>query len=656
MKKLLFLLIAANGAISTMAQQPSSPKYTQDKDLSRWVLDINFLGGGYNQSMTVANTYPDYLNGININTGTVGQKNGGAVGVDGQIGFFFGKNRHWGIGTGLLYMREWANVTLDNFHAEYQSVDGNGYTFRQVVTANSINERIKTDNFNIPLVLKYKNRFSKHWGFAADAGVLFNLKMKNNYLTNASFDYEAIYKFTNNGDGTSTPVYETATTPASNDFLITKAQFIKNNDAGSVQDYFNTKKGQGYNVGLGVQPNNQRGSVKYATGSVGILVQPSVNYFFSDHVALNLGVYYLYQPFANSGNTNYMLTNKTGDYNSVMNTATKIQTQSYGANIGLRFFLGKRPAEMHITSTDQYAPSQCGMCDGNIALHGLTPGKSATVNYTVNGAKEANSYSSVVNADGTVKLTGLCSGSYTGITAKIGKKSATTTDVTLVDPPFAISSEHSQDPSAKGLYDASITLYGLNAGQVVTVNYTLNGAPQTAFTTTVALGGTVKIAGLGDGTYSNIVVTAGKCTATLGNPAVVVLTSPAPIPVVIAAPAPEPVVEKTEYLSPVLFNFNKSDVRSSSYSVIDQAIDELKDNKNSSITIVGNTDAIGSDEYNQKLAERRAASVKTYLKKKGINPNRIKIKSNGKRDPIATNKTEEGRSENRNAQMHIEKK
>ena len=146
MKKLFFLLIAGHASLSAIGQNNASKPYTADKDLSRWVLDVNLLGGGFNQKMDMAATAPNYLNGISVNTGNAGAKSGGTIGGDLQLGYFFDKARHWGIGTGLLYLREHGDVTLDNFHAEYQSVDNNGYTFRQVVTANPITEEVRMDN------------------------------------------------------------------------------------------------------------------------------------------------------------------------------------------------------------------------------------------------------------------------------------------------------------------------------------------------------------------------------------------------------------------------------------------------------------------------------------------------------------------------------
>ena len=71
------------------------------------------------------------------------------------------------------------------------------------------------------------------------------------------------------------------------------------------------------------------------------------------------------------------------------------------------------------------------------------------------------------------------------------------------------------------------------------------------------------------------------------------------------------------------------------------------------LMVSGHTDAIGSDEYNQKLSERRANAVRRYLIEKGIASARIQVKGYGKRMPIADNKTPEGRAMNRRAELGV---
>ena len=336
MKKGLLLFLAAQVAISASAQEKKTNNYA-DSLLQRWCIDINGYGGVVSQGLTYNNTLGNYLNAINSvsNTGDAKFKNGSSFGGELQLGYFFGHKRHFGVGTGILYLAQQADVTLDNYHVEFQATDKDNRVYRQLITGNNITEKEKISNFNIPILLKYKNRFSKHWGFTADAGLLINLQEKTNYTTNASFDYEAIYQ---TSDGTHY-TYDNATTPSTSDIFWTKG--AHQNDALGLQGYFNAQNAKGYNVGLGVNPTSKSGNISYMTGSLGFLVSPAVSYYLSDHVAINLGVHYLFQPFKNNVSSSYQLTNKVGDYSSVLGGVSSANSSTYGANLGLRIFFGK---------------------------------------------------------------------------------------------------------------------------------------------------------------------------------------------------------------------------------------------------------------------------------------------------------------------------
>ncbi len=99
--------------------------------------------------------------------------------------------------------------------------------------------------------------------------------------------------------------------------------------------------------------------------------------------------------------------------------------------------------------------------------------------------------------------------------------------------------------------------------------------------------------------------------------------------------------------SDVTFNTNQADVRSSFYPTLGSVAVVLKKYNNTSITIVGFTDNVGGAAYNQSLSEARARSVGDYLISQGISPNRIFTQGRGKRDPMASNATAQGRALNR---------
>ena len=71
------------------------------------------------------------------------------------------------------------------------------------------------------------------------------------------------------------------------------------------------------------------------------------------------------------------------------------------------------------------------------------------------------------------------------------------------------------------------------------------------------------------------------------------------------------------------------------------------------IIAVGHTDSIGTDSYNQRLSIRRSEAVKSYLVSKGVEKNRVYTEGKGEKQPVADNKTAEGRAKNRRVEIEV---
>jgi len=117
--------------------------------------------------------------------------------------------------------------------------------------------------------------------------------------------------------------------------------------------------------------------------------------------------------------------------------------------------------------------------------------------------------------------------------------------------------------------------------------------------------------------------------------------------------AKEKKVEGKIHLPIVHFDFNMYNIKKIYVSDLDQHVAYLSANPSSPVTVEGHTDSIGSDQYNQKLSERRANAVRQYLIEKGIASSRIRVVGYGEHKPVADNKTKEGRAINRRAEFEV---
>ncbi len=103
----------------------------------------------------------------------------------------------------------------------------------------------------------------------------------------------------------------------------------------------------------------------------------------------------------------------------------------------------------------------------------------------------------------------------------------------------------------------------------------------------------------------------------------------------------------------VRFDTNKATLTPTAKANLDKLVAVFNQYPDTNIQIFGYTDSTGAAEYNLKLSEQRAASVKTYLSGKGLAASRFVTQGMGIADPIATNDTPEGRSQNRRVEFAI---
>ena len=133
--------------------------------------------------------------------------------------------------------------------------------------------------------------------------------------------------------------------------------------------------------------------------------------------------------------------------------------------------------------------------------------------------------------------------------------------------------------------------------------------------------------------------------------AVVETVEPAPV----TEPEPEPVLEAVRVELDVKFDFDKATIRQDAYDDIEVLADFMKQYDQTSTTVEGHTDAIGTDAYNQRLSMKRAQSVRDALVNRyGVEASRLEAIGYGESRPIADNSTELGRAINRRVEDSVE--
>lgn len=142
----------------------------------------------------------------------------------------------------------------------------------------------------------------------------------------------------------------------------------------------------------------------------------------------------------------------------------------------------------------------------------------------------------------------------------------------------------------------------------------------------------------------------GKCVAP-PPPAVVEAPAPAPAPAPVVAPVATS--EKVSYSADAFFDFDKAVLKPAGKASLDDLTSKLQGMNLEVIIAVGHTDSIGTDAYNQKLSVRRAEAVKAYLQGKGVEANRIYTEGKGEKQPVADNKTTDGRAKNRRVEIEV---
>jgi OOP family OmpA-OmpF porin len=136
-------------------------------------------------------------------------------------------------------------------------------------------------------------------------------------------------------------------------------------------------------------------------------------------------------------------------------------------------------------------------------------------------------------------------------------------------------------------------------------------------------------------------------------PATAAVTPPGVTPPPPAVTPPAVAASKVTFAADAFFDFDKSVLKPEGRAKLTDLVEKIRGVNLEVIIAVGHTDSIGTDAYNQRLSVRRAEAVKAFLVSKGIERNRVYTEGKGEKQPVADNRTKEGRAKNRRVEIEV---
>ncbi len=306
-------------------------------------------------------------------------------------------------------------------------------------------------------------------------------------------------------------------------------------------------------------------------------------------------------------------------------------------SVGLTFlFGGNKAAAQAQTPPTPLAPTS----SLNVAPGSITKGETASLSWTSQNATNCDITPSIgsVTPQGSMTITPAADTAYRLSCNGPGGTSDSSASITVAAPPLP------KAPAPMSIL--SVTPSSIRQGEAVTLNWSSQNASACIIQPTVGSvqpQGTMSITPADNTTYTLTCEGAGGAATSTAAVAVTV-----PPPVVTAAKLCSPTVINIQ------FDTNKSDIKPRYHGELKKLGDFLTEFPNAKGVIEGHTDNVGSKASNMKLSQRRADSVRNYIIKNfGIAPERIKAVGYGPTKPVASNKTKEGKAQNRRIEVNF---
>jgi len=322
-------------AVITIVVKGDSPK-----------ISFAVMGNGGMSSIGVTDIGAlDYLNEIEANTRIGNLNNSGDIGFGATIELNYAFSEKIGFGIGAGYQTYKGGIELDEFHVEYESdyYNENGTnrdqagSYRRIIDAKSIKESFTANYLTIPLLLKYKTNSGKKVDFYIHAGPVLNIPLSGKVEATGVANYEMVQHFIVSDDTFtfSTDEFNDSTRYITYDYINDESQFPEGNPS----EYFEEHYQAGYDVALEETIGREDIALNQNL-SVSALIRLGISISLSEKASLLIGGNFGIGPSLSAESTNnsavgFRLTDKVGDYNSLLGISEKSGLRSYGLNIGI---------------------------------------------------------------------------------------------------------------------------------------------------------------------------------------------------------------------------------------------------------------------------------------------------------------------------------
>lgn len=339
-----------------LASGSGKPTRGEEQDLSRKlgivfeskiVFDIAGLGGITSSSVeannSMLNNYASSSDFANSNKAIIAPSiTATTFGGRANVSYYVDRKSHFGFETGFQFLKLSGTITNDNLNFSYKSSDTTG-EFRRTINTIELEEKISGTSLSIPFLVKYKNKISSKLQFEVAAGVNLNLAFSGTTnVSNVRIDYEGYYFDNTPGDKITNSIYTAQN--VNNGGLFLTRDFYKNKKLDPVQYINDIADKSGLDVGLNKTPIPSRTINSYSfKQSIALVFRPQVMYKIDNNIYLTLGASFTINNFQNKQDLNkYLIADKVGNYNTLMNGFSNLKMNFTLLNLGLRYTIPKK--------------------------------------------------------------------------------------------------------------------------------------------------------------------------------------------------------------------------------------------------------------------------------------------------------------------------